>query len=156
MDIVVVKDEQNKLRGFGEKGQRAWLRFRNAIEALEIGETLSFAWHKPRSPKFHRYHFAMLHAVYEQQEQFQDFDAFRMWCQVGAGHCELVPGPRGKPVAIPKSIAYESLDDNEFAEHHMAVCAFLRSTHACRFLWPEMSDVDADASINAILQEFER
>lgn len=156
MDIVVVKDEHAKIRGFGEKGERAWQRFRNAINALEIGETLSFSWHKPRSPKFHRLFFAVLHRVFDEQEAFIDVDQMRAWLTVGAGYADFVPGPKGRVVAMPKSIAWHRMDDLEFGELFLAVCAFLRSAHACRFLWPQMSDIDADSRINALLQEFEQ
>ena len=156
MDIVVVKDEQNKLRGFGEKGQRAWLRFRNAIEALEIGETLSFAWHKPRSPKFHRMYFGMLGALFDRQEQFADVDQLRAWLTVGAGFCEFVPGPTGRMVALPKSIAWHRMDDNEFKELVLATWAFIRTEHAQRFLWPHMQPLVADQMVDEFLLGFER
>jgi hypothetical protein len=155
-DVVVVRNEQGKLEGLGEKGRRAFGRFQRKVEKLEPGETLAFSWREPRSSRFHRLHFAILSAVFEAQEQFQDLEAFRMWCQVGAGACDLVPGPNGKPVAIPKSIAYHAMDDSEFHEHHEAVVTFLRSAHATRFLWPWMSDVQGDQHVDAILSEFDR
>jgi hypothetical protein len=155
MDIVVVKDEHAKLRGFGEKGQRAWLRFRKAIEALEIGETLSFSWHKPRSPKFHRLYFAMLGALFDMQEQFVDIDQLRAWLTVGAGYADFAPGPKGRMVALPKSIAWHRMDDNEFRELVLATWDFLRSAHATRFLWPALSDMQGDQRVTEFLLGYE-
>lgn len=154
--VVVYKDESGKLAGFGEKGSRAWEKFRRTVEDLEVGETLDFEWRKPRSPKFHRLHFVMLHTVFESQEQFQQFDQFRMWVQVGSGHADLLPGPNGKPVAVPRSIAWAALDDIAFGEHHLEALRFLRSAHATRFLWPDLPDVDADSRVNALLGPFEQ
>ncbi|HOW46117.1 MAG TPA: DUF1367 family protein [Rubrivivax sp.] len=153
-NVVVHKGGDGKLAGFGEAGARAWARFQQMLSRLQVGETLEFQWREPRSPGFHRRHFALLNCIYEQQDQFTDAEAFRMWCHVGAGFCSLVPGPKGKPVAIPDSIAWSKLDETEFQEHHLAVVRFLRSTHATRFLWPTLSDLQADEMINNLLLEF--
>lgn len=154
-EVIVFRDEAGKLAGLGESGARAFAKFRAAVDKLDIGETLTFSWKAPRSPQFHRRHFAVLAAMFEQQDQFQDADAFRMWVQVGAGFCDLMPGPKGKPVAMPKSIKWDRLDDVEFAEHHAAVIAFMRSTHFTRFLWPWMTDLQADSMVDGILSEFQ-
>lgn len=153
--IIVVKDETGHLAGLGEKNERAYNRFKRQVTSMEVGETLAFGWKKPRSPKFHRLHFGLLHAAFDAQEQFQLFDPFRMWVQVGAGHCDLLPGPHGKPVAVPRSIAWEEMDDNEFYEHHIAAVAFLRSVHAYRYLWPHLPNADAESCVNVILEQFE-
>lgn len=155
-NVILVKDECGKLAGFGEKGARAWSKFRQRLDRMEIGETVEFSWWEPRSPKFHRLHFAMLGALFDAQEQFQDFEAFRMWVQVGAGFCELVPGPKGKPVALPKSIAWKNLDDADFADHHLEVMKFLRSGYAARFLWPWLNDAEGSQMMASIIDEFER
>lgn len=153
-ECIVVKGEDGKLEGLGHKGGRQFLRFQHAVRKMEPGDTLRFSYKLPRSPAFHRRHFAILNRVFEQQEQFDNDEKFREWLQVGAGFCDLLPGPKGKPVAVSRSIAWEALDDADFAEHHAAVIAFMRSTHCTRFLWPLWSDVDADQFINNVLAEF--
>jgi hypothetical protein len=153
-DCVVVKGEDGKLQGLGDKGGRQFARFQSAVRKMEPGETMRFSFKLPRSPGFHRRHFAILNRVFEQQEQFDNDEKFREWLQVGAGFCDLLPGPKGKPVAVSRSIAWEALDDADFAEHHADVMSFLRSVHCTRFLWPQWSDVEADTFINNVLQEF--
>lgn len=153
-EVVLVRGEDGKLQGLGDKGQRSFARFRSKVERLAIGETVKFSYWLPRSPGFHRRHFAILAALFKQQDQFTDPEKLRMWLQVGAGFCDLVPGPLGKLVAMPRSIAWENLDDDEFAEHHAAVIAFMRSTYCTRYLWPMWSDLDADTFINNVLMEF--
>lgn len=153
-ECIVVKGPDGKLAGMGDKGGRAWGRFLAKVQAMAPGDTMRFSFWLPRSPAFHRRHFAILNRVFEQQEQFDDDGRFREWLQVGAGFCDLLPGPKGKPVAISRSIAWENLDDADFAEHHAAVMAFLRSLHCTRFLWPEWPDLSADKFINDVLSEF--
>src|SRR3546814_10317190 len=53
--------------------------------------TIRFEHRFPRSPKFHRLHFAMLGAIFDNQEQFPTLDDLRYWLEVGAGHCNFVP-----------------------------------------------------------------
>lgn len=154
--VLIVKGNDGRLEGFGERGARAYGRFLKAVKELEIGELLSFTFKVPRSPKFHKLHFAMLRAVFESQEQFSGEYEFRKWCEVGAGHVKFVPGPQGRMVALPKSIAYDALDDVEFSELHDAVKAFLRTPHALAFLWGHLDESKASESIEAIFAEFER
>lgn len=154
--VVVYKDETGKLAGFGDKGGRAWSKFQRAVRELEVGETLDFEWKKPRSPKFHRLFFVMLHDLFDRQEQFADVDQLRAWLTVGAGYCEFVPGPRGRMVALPKSIAWAKMEDVEFSELVAAVWKFLRTEHAQRFLWPDMDSDAADAAVNDMLAGYER
>jgi hypothetical protein len=155
-DIVVTKDQDGKLKGAGEKHEKAYSRFRKMLHELEPGEVFTISHWFPRNPKLHGLHFALLTAAYEAQEQFADFDQFRQWAQVGAGHCDFVPGPTGRMVALPKSINWRSMDDAAFHEHHEGVKDFLRSPYATRFLWPHLDDTEAGESMNAILEQFER
>lgn len=155
-EVLIYKDERGKLSGWGEKGARAYARFRKAVDELAIGELLKFSFWIPRSEKFHRLHFVMLKAVFDSQEQFADDEQFRKWTEVGAGFCEFVPGPKGRMVALPKSIAYHAIDDEEFSTVHENVKQFLRSQHARRFLWAHLSDDKSAEMIGELLMEFER
>ena len=154
--VTVYKDETGKLAGWGQAGARAYNRFLKAVRELEVGEMLGFTFKVPRAPKFHRLHFAMLRSLFDAQEQFSDDYEFRKWTEVGAGHVKFVPGPTGKMVALPLSIAYEALDDVEFGELHGKVKDFMRSEHARRFLWPHLDSNQTYETIETILSEFER
>jgi hypothetical protein len=153
--VQVTKDSQNKLVGFGEAGERSYARFLAAVKRLEPGELLAFSFKVPRSPKFHRLHFAMLNAFFQAQEQFSDMEQMRKWLEVGAGHCDYVPGPAGRMVALPRSIAYDALDDAGFAEVHEAVKRFLRGRHAQVFLWAHLDESKAAEMVETLLREFE-
>ena len=153
-EIVVTKADDGKLHGVTDADERRLARFRGHVDGMAPGDTAKFSFKIPRSPGFHRRHFKILSEVFKAQEQFQDAEKMREWLEVGAGFADIVPGPKGKPVAMARSIAWDVLDDADFAEHHAAVIGFLRSTYCTRFLWPQMSDLDADTFINGLLMEF--
>lgn len=143
-----------KPAGITEKDDRLYTAFKYRLKDLGK-ESITFSWKEPRSGPYHRRHFAMINAIYEGQEQFQDQDMFRKWLEVGAGYAEFCPSSTGKMCAIPKSIAYDKLDQKEFQEVHEAIFQFARSLHATRFLWPHLSDKEAGEMIEALLREFE-
>jgi hypothetical protein len=155
-EVLLTRNGDGKITGLTEPDARAWARCRRMLESLVPGECVRLAFWIPRSPQFHRRHFALLGAVFEQQEQFADREQFRMWVQVGAGHCDFVPGPKGRMVALPKSIAWHKLEDTEFAAHHAAVVEFLRSAHCIGFLWPQLNQAERQQTIEAVLMEFEQ
>jgi hypothetical protein len=154
--VVLRIDERGKLTGLTEKDTRAYGRFRKKLDNLRPGDTLAFDFKLPRSPKFHRLHFAMLGAFFATQEVFDDADRMRKWMEVGAGHVDFMPGPDGSLVALPKSISYEALDDTEFHDVHEGIKAFMRSPIAYRYLWPHLNDEGREQMVEAVLVEFER
>lgn len=154
--VVVVKGEDGKLQGFGDRYARAWAKFLRRITELPIGSTLHFEWREPRSPAHHRLFFAKLGALADRQEQFEDADTLRAWLTVGAGYCRFVPGPTGRMVALPESIAWHKLDEADFGELHAKVDQFLWSDHARRFLWPHLSPQQTYDMVDQFLTEFSK
>lgn len=155
-DLVITKGEDGRLKGMGEAGERAYAKWRKAVEALQPGETLRFQWWMPRSRKHHGLFFAKLTALHGMQEQFEDVDKMRQWLTVGAGYADFAPGPTGRMVAFPQSIAWHLLDEADFAELHGKVDQFLWTDHARRFLWPHLSDQQSYEMVETLMQEFNR
>lgn len=142
--------------GLGEKGKKQWRRFVNGLFNLEPGEMVEIVTHKARSGPFHRYHMALEQRVFEAQERIGDFDQFRLWLKLGAGHVDWMPGPKGGVFPVPKSISYAKLEDDEMRDFHEAAVAFLRTGHAQRYLWPALPAAQADEAIESVLRSFER
>jgi len=154
--IAITKDDRGQIVGVGEKGRKAYVVFKRRVEALQPGEIYTIEAWFDRNPKLHGLHFALLSTVFDNQEQFADLDQLRMWLQVGAGHADFVPGPTGKMVAIPRSIAWHRMDDADFSEHHEKMKDFLRTAHAKNYLWPHLSEQEQDAMVDTILSQFEK
>lgn len=155
-ECVVFKNESSKLEGFGEKGARAWIRFIKFVARMAIGETLHFQWWEPRAPGPHKLFFAKLGALADRQEQFEDAERLRIWLTVGAGECDFVPGPKGRMVALPRSIAWHKLDESDFQELARRVDDFLWTPHARRFLWPHLTDEKTYEMLDSLRTEFSR
>lgn len=153
--IILTRDDTGRLDGLTDADKRAYGRFRVKVGNLGHGDTLAFEFKLPRSPRFHRLHFAFLGALFDCQEVFDDPERMRKWIEVGAGHVDFVPGPAGELMALPRSVAYEALEDSDFREHHLKVIGFLRTPGAYRFIWPHLSDDGREQMINAILEEFD-
>lgn len=153
--LTLTRNDEGKIAGIDEVHDRGYLRFIKSLHELTVKTTLIIKWWAPRSPKYHRYHFAILNAIFKKQEQFDDFETFRTWLQIGAGHCTFAPSATGKMVAIPLSINFEKMDDVEFGVHHMAVKKFCRSGYMTRFLWPHLNDLRGGEMIEVIFDSFE-
>lgn len=154
--VTVFKGDDGKLQGFGEKGARAWAKFTGRVASMAVGETLDFEWFEPRSGPHHRLFFGKLGALMDRQEQFDDDDKLRKWLIVGAGYCDFVPGPTGRMVALPQSIAWHKMDEADFSDLHGKVDAFLWTDHARRFLWPHLKDEQTYEVIEQLMQEFSK
>lgn len=169
-DITLVRQEDTELTaaekeaarkvffgvvdGLGERGRKQWRRFWNGLLRLEPGEMVVIKTVKPRSGPFHRRHMAMEQRLFEAQERFSSFEQFRNWLKTGAGHCDWIPGPRGAVMPVPRSIAYDQLEDDEMREFHDHAVAFLREDHACKVLWPHLSPTARIEMIEGILSNF--
>jgi hypothetical protein len=153
-ECVITKGQDGKLAGFGKKGVQDYDRWKRAVAALQPGELLHFSWREPRSPRHHRWFFALLGGLLERQEQFDTLDKLRMWLTVGAGHCDFVPGASGRMVALPRSIAFDKMDQAEFAAFNDEVQKFLRGEHAARFLWPQLTQAQQIEAVESLLAEF--
>lgn len=154
--VVITKGVDGKLEGLGEKGARAWGKFRRRVDRMQPGDTLSFTWREPRSQKHHGLFFHKLGALHDLQERFDCEEKLRAWLTVGAGYCDFAPGPDGQMVAIPQSIAWDQLDEADFQDLHRRVDAFLWTDHARGFLWPRLTAHQTCAVVEQFLQEFDR
>ena len=142
--------------GLGERGKKQWRRFIAGLIRLEPGEMVEIKTHKERSGPFHRFHMALETRVFEAQERIAEFEDFRLWLKLGAGHVTWMPGPRGGVVPVPKSISYAKLEDDAMREFHDAAVAFLRTEHAAKYLWPKLPAAQRGEAIEAVLMEFDR
>ena len=139
--------------GWNQSDKRGWRKIWKRLMSLEPGEFAVIEFVIPRSGPYHRRHFAILNAIFDAQERFDDLDRMRDWLSIGAGHVDWVPGAKGGIVPLPKSISFAKADQAEFEEYHRKVMAFLRGPHAAPFLWKHLGN-DAHWMMDSILVGF--
>ena len=137
--------------GVGETNKKAWRRFINGLLRLEPGEIVEIRTHRERLGWFHRKHMALESKVFDAQERFVEFEQFRTWLKIGAGHVDWLPGPRGAVVPVPRSISYAKMGQDEMDKFHEAAVAFLREPHAAKVLWPKLPESQRELAIEAVL-----
>jgi hypothetical protein len=140
--------------GLGDRGRKQWRRFINGLLRMEPGEMVEIKTHKARSGPFHRRHMVIETAVFQAQEKFEHFEQFRNWLKVGAGFCDWIPGPRGAVIPVPRSIAFDKLEDDEMRQVHDDMVAFLRSEHAGKTLWRHLALPARMEMVESVLRDF--
>lgn len=151
--VILHRAQDGKLEGLSERDKKAYAKFRKRLDELGDGSLL-FSWQEPRSGPYHRRFFSLVNRILMAQDQFQDIEHLIAWLKTGAGYVDLVPGPKGKPVALPKSINWATLDQADFEPVAQAIITFLRSTYATRFLWPHLDDDVGMGMVETVLAEF--
>lgn len=140
--------------GLGEVGRKQWRRFVNGLMQLEPGEMVSIRTHKARSGPFHRRHMVIETAIFEAQEKFENFEQFRNWLKVGSGFCDWIAGPKGAVIPVPRSMAFDKLEDGEMRQVHDDMVAFMRSEHAGRALWKHLEPAARMEMVESIFRGF--
>jgi hypothetical protein len=153
MDLILRKTQDGRLEGVGERSAKNYEGWRKFVRDLPPGDTFRFSWKRARSPKFHRYFFGVLGSLFDTQEQFAEDGNLLDWIKIGAGHAVFHPGPDGRMMAIPKSIAWENLEEDDFREFVDAAWAFLRSERAGFYLWPLMTPAARSEAIERLLED---
>lgn len=143
-----------KVDGLGEKGRKQWRGFLNRLFKLEPGEMVDIKTHQERIGWYHRKHMALEQAVFDAQERFELFDAFRTWLKVGSGFVDWYPGPKGGVIPVPRSISYSKLEQLDMEKVHKDMVAFLRTGHAQKTLWAHLNEVGRVEMLETILKEF--
>lgn len=99
-----------------------------AAEASKIedlrGRELKAKLTQPRNPRFHRLFFAALKAGLDMADLELSMESWRAMVTCGAGHCDFVNGPKGL-VAVPRSIAWATMDETEFHTLYNDVIGFI-------------------------------
>lgn len=126
--LVLVKLPGGKLRGWSEEDEKAYQKFKRAIEGLVDGECIRFEWKPDRNGVKHRKYFAMLTLAFEAWDPGRNrkrltfkgkpigknFERFREMVQIQAGYYEQYFDLHGRMKLEAKSIAYDKMGDDEF------------------------------------------
>lgn len=87
-----------------------------AIRRLQPGEALLLMMERSRSPKWHRLFMGACSAIAQNSEPKLTTHAVKEALKLYAGHVEIVKDRKGQELMVPRSIAFEKLTADEWAE----------------------------------------
>lgn len=90
---------------------------------LKIGEIYRARITKARNYQFHKKYFQLINCAWSYQNEKttvhfkESVECFRKTVEIAAGHCDIVYSiARKEWIEIPKSIAFDKMDDAEFTD----------------------------------------
>ncbi len=147
MKAVLLKTEKG-LRGSTPADHDAWTKFRRRMETMKPGTWLRIEASTPRHGKHHRKFFALLQLVAENSETYDTAEKALVAVKLIVGHFEPAIHPEtGELVQIPKSIAFESMDQDQFDVFYSAAI-----DGVLRHVLPHLDAEKADRLIDMIVE----
>jgi hypothetical protein len=120
MKSMLVKTERG-LRGATIKDHETWTKFKRRLETMPPGTYIRIEWARPRNGQHHRKFFALLTLVAENSETYDTVEKALVAVKLVSGHAEPIIDPvTGQLMQLPKSISYDSMDQDEFDEFYSA------------------------------------
>ena len=120
MSAIVMR---RTIQGLAPVDQASWDLL--AGDRIRIGDDVMCNITKPRNLKFHRLFFAMIHATFEMQDEYETHEQWRAVVTAGAGYCDFIESKENQLVAVPKSIAFGRMDETQFAKLYQDVLTFI-------------------------------
>lgn len=120
MKAMLIKTNTG-LRGSTPADQEAWAKFRRKLETMKPGKWLRIEFSSPRHGKHHRKFMALLQLITENSETYDTIPKALVAIKLCVGHFDLVVDPTtGEITRVPRSIAYESMDQEDFDAFYSA------------------------------------
>ena len=120
MRAMLLKTPQG-LRGATPTDHDAWSKFRRRLETMKPGKWLRIEATSPRNGRHHRKLMALLHLVSENSETYNTVEKALVAVKLVVGHFEPAIHPQtGELIQVPKSISYESMDQDAFETFYSA------------------------------------
>jgi hypothetical protein len=118
-----------------------------AIQTIKKGEAVTAVIRRNRNPKHHRKLFALLNVVFEAQSSFATTYELLTALKMATGLFETGKTVEGIPFAVPKSINFSSMCQNDFEEwYKKAVDVILTK------ILPNVNKYDLEAQVMEILE----
>jgi hypothetical protein len=135
MKINLIKAHNNSLRASDGQAEQY-------LSKIPFNEQLVVSVVRPRNPMFHRKFFSLLQLVFENQERYDNFEQFRKEIVMRAGYYEEHVHLTGKVSYTARSLAFDKMDETEFAELYDKCCAVI-----IEYFWPDIQQHDLEEAV---------
>jgi hypothetical protein len=147
MKALLIKTDKG-LRGATPVDHAIWTTYKRRLDTLPSGKYLRIESAVPRNGQHHKKLMALLQLVTENSETYNTIEKALVAIKVVSGYTEPFIDPiSGKLTQLPKSIAYESMDQVEFEKFYSAAIDGVLS-----FILPQLDSAQADKLINIIVE----
>lgn len=85
-----------------------------AVKKIAMYDHIFVEWKPKRNYKFHKKYWALLNAVFPNQEHFKSVQNIHEAVKYRSGQYETVIPLKGEPFIVTKSISFHSMDEHEF------------------------------------------
>jgi hypothetical protein len=139
-EIAVMIDRQGYMRPYDDDSNKKFLKMQN--KGREVPHVLY--WKEARSLPYHNRYFKMLQTVFDAQEYWDDFDAFREHTLCSIRWCETHVNVFDKSVkVVAKSIAFDKCSQDEFIDiHRKTVTFFMKQYCLDKNMWERIRAYD--------------
>lgn len=146
MRAVLIKTERG-LRGSTPADHEAYTKLKRRIEGMKPGTWFRMEWAVPRHGPHHRKLFALLALVADNSETYDTTEKALVAIKLVTGYADPVIDPRtGELTQVPQSIAYDSMDQDEFDRFYQAAI-----DGVLRFILPGLDRQTADHLLEQIV-----
>lgn len=146
MRAVLIKTERG-LRGSTPADHEAYTKLKRRLERMKPGTWFRMEWAVPRHGAHHRKLFALLALVADNSETYDTTEKALVAIKLVTGYADPVIDPRtGELTQVPQSIAYDSMDQDEFERFYQAAI-----DGVLRFILPHLDRQTADHLLEQIV-----
>lgn len=146
MKAVLIKTERG-LRGSTPADHEAYTKLKRRLERMKPGTWFRMEWAVPRHGPHHRKLFALLALVADNSETYDTTEKALVAIKLVTGYADPVIDPRtGELTQVPQSIAYDSMDQDEFDRFYQAAI-----DGVLRFILPHLDRQTADHLLEQIV-----
>ncbi len=146
MRAVLIKTPKG-LRGSTPADHEAYSKLKRRIERMTPGTWFRMEWAVPRNGQHHRKLFALLALVADNSEIYDTTEKALVAVKLVSGYADPVIDPRtGELTQVPRSIAYDSMDQDEFEQFYQAAI-----DGVLRFILTGMDRATADRLLEQIV-----
>ena len=83
-------------------------------QSVKLGDLVELKGRRPRNLRHHNLFFSALELLFQNQERYATKEELLAAVKVALGHCNYVVSKGGHRIAIPKSIAFGTMDQAAF------------------------------------------
>lgn len=97
------------------------------LAKIKLGSTVLCEIKNARNPKQHNLYWGLVGQIYQNQTRYATQKQVSDMLKVAVGYCDEAENKYGKTVAVPRSMSFANMPDDEFQEFFKLVIEFVKT-----------------------------